>query len=60
MEFFNEHVEKGLLARLEGAADASFAMMEYSDAVERLETAPVQFQYPVAWGANCRPSMNAT
>jgi len=52
MEFFNEHVEKGLLARLEGVADASFAMMEYTEAVERLEKAPVQFQYPVAWGCD--------
>ena len=52
MEFFNEHVEKGLLARLEGVADASFSMMEYSEAVERLEKAPVQFQYPVAWGCD--------
>ena len=52
MEFFNEHVEKGLLARLEGVADASFAMMEYTEAVARLEKAPVQFQYPVEWGCD--------
>lgn len=52
MEFFSEHVEKGLLPRLESIADASFAMMEYTEAVERLKKAPVQFQYPVEWGCD--------
>ncbi len=52
MEFFNEHVEKGLLARLEAVADASFAMMEYTEAVDRLKKAQVQFQYPVEWGCD--------
>jgi asparaginyl-tRNA synthetase len=50
MEFFTEHIDKGLLARLEGMADASFAVMEYTEAVERLKKAPEQFQYPVEWG----------
>ncbi len=50
LDFFNEHVEKGLLARLQSITDASFAMMEYSEAVERLQKAPVKFQYPVEWG----------
>jgi asparaginyl-tRNA synthetase len=50
MEFFNEHIEKGLLGRLENVADASFAIMEYTEAVERLKKAPEQFQYPVEWG----------
>jgi asparaginyl-tRNA synthetase len=50
LEFFNEHIEKGLLARLENIAGASFAMMEYTEAVERLKKAPEQFQYPAEWG----------
>ncbi|HKZ15891.1 MAG TPA: asparagine--tRNA ligase [Geobacteraceae bacterium] len=50
MEFFNDHIEKGLVARLESIADASFAVMEYSEAVERLKKSPGQFQYPVEWG----------
>ncbi|HET6420868.1 MAG TPA: asparagine--tRNA ligase [Geobacteraceae bacterium] len=48
--FFNEHVDKGLLARLESIADASFAVMDYTEAVERLKKAPVNFQYPAEWG----------
>jgi asparaginyl-tRNA synthetase len=50
MEFFDNHIEKGLVARLEGIADASFAVMEYSEAVEKLQKSPEQFQYPVEWG----------
>jgi asparaginyl-tRNA synthetase len=50
MEFFNDHIEKGLVARLESIADASFAIMEYSEAVEHLKKSPGQFQYPVEWG----------
>jgi asparaginyl-tRNA synthetase len=50
LEFFDQHIEKGLLGRLGKIADASFAVMDYTEAVERLEKAPVQFQYPVAWG----------
>ena len=52
LEFFNDHIDKGLLARLEGITDASFAVMEYSEAVERLKKAPAQFQYPVEWGSD--------
>ncbi len=52
LEFFNEHIDKGLLSRLESITDASFAVMEYTDAVERLKRAPVQFQYPVEWGCD--------
>jgi asparaginyl-tRNA synthetase len=50
LEFFNEHIDKGLLSRLESITDASFAVMEYTEAVERLKNASVQFQYPVEWG----------
>jgi asparaginyl-tRNA synthetase len=50
MEFFDDHIDKGLVARLEGIADASFAVMEYSEAVERLKKSTEQFQYPVEWG----------
>jgi asparaginyl-tRNA synthetase len=52
MAFFNEHVDRGLIARIEKVAGSSFAMMEYGEAVERLRTAPVTFEFPVEWGVD--------
>ncbi|HYS43541.1 MAG TPA: asparagine--tRNA ligase [Geobacteraceae bacterium] len=52
LEFFNEHIDRGLIGRIESVATSSFAMMEYSEAVERLTKAPVSFEYPVAWGVD--------
>lgn len=50
MTFFDERIEKGILQRIRAVADTSFVMMEYSEAVSRLENAPVSFQFPVSWG----------
>ncbi len=50
LAFFDQHVEKGLIERIGRVADASFAMMDYGEAIERLQKAPRGFQYPVQWG----------
>ena len=50
MSFFNGQIDKGLIERIEGVANASFARMDYGEAIERLEKAPVSFQFPVQWG----------
>lgn len=50
MAFFNEHVDRGLLARVRQVAGSSFAMMEYDEAIEHLKRAAVPFEYPVEWG----------
>jgi asparaginyl-tRNA synthetase len=50
MEFFDKQVDNGLIARIAGVANASFAVMEYGEAVERLIKAPKTFEYPVEWG----------
>jgi asparaginyl-tRNA synthetase len=50
MAFFNEHIDTGLVERVRKVADSSFSVMEYADAVARLEKAPVSFQFPVSWG----------
>jgi asparaginyl-tRNA synthetase len=50
LEFFNEHVDQGLVARIEKVAAASFAVMEYTEAVKELNKAGVQFEFPVEWG----------
>jgi len=50
LEFFNEHIDRGLIGRIESVAASSFAMMEYGEAVERLQKSPVPFEFPVEWG----------
>ena len=50
LAFFNEHIDQGIIRRVEQVADSSFAMMEYGEAISRLEKAPVAFQFPVSWG----------
>jgi len=50
MRFFNAQIDKGLIERIEGVARASFARMDYGEAIERLKKAPVSFQFPVEWG----------
>ncbi|TGU70029.1 asparagine--tRNA ligase [Geomonas terrae] len=50
MRFFNAQIDKGLIERIEGVAEASFARMDYGEAIERLKKAPVSFQFPVEWG----------
>ena len=50
MNFFNAQIDTGLIGRIESVAGASFARMEYGEAIERLKKAPVSFQFPVEWG----------
>jgi len=50
MKFFNTQIDTGLISRIESVANASFARMEYGEAIERLKKAPVPFQFPVEWG----------
>jgi len=48
--FFDERIEKGLIAKLQGIIDCNFVRMDYTEAVRILETSGVQFDYPVKWG----------
>lgn len=50
MAFFDERILRGVVARLERLADASFERMEYGDAVRALENSGKRFDFPVAWG----------
>src|SRR5690554_87935 len=50
MEFFNTHIDKGLLERLDALLNSEFVRMTYSEAVEHLEKADVKFEFPVSWG----------
>ena len=52
LAFFDERVEKGLLAKLEALAHARFERMSYSEAVERLQRSGKSFEFPVEWGCD--------
>jgi asparaginyl-tRNA synthetase len=50
LSFFDERIEKGLVAKLQGIVNSEFARMEYGEAIAILERANDKFQYPVHWG----------
>lgn len=50
MAFFNQFVDKGLLERLRHIVASDFARVTYTEAVEILQKAEVDFVYPVEWG----------
>jgi asparaginyl-tRNA synthetase len=53
LAFFDERVEKGLVAKLSGIVESEFVRMDYSEAVAVLEKAQgkgEKFEFPVKWG----------
>jgi asparaginyl-tRNA synthetase len=51
LAFFDERVEKGLVAKLEGIVGSEFVRMDYGEAIRVLERARGEkFAFPVAWG----------
>ena len=52
LAFFNEYVDKGLLARLDNVVNNDFMRITYTEAVEVLQKSGEQFKYPVAWGCD--------
>ena len=50
LKFFNEFIDKGVIARLEHVAERSFERMDYAEAVRVLQNCGKSFQFPVQWG----------
>jgi asparaginyl-tRNA synthetase len=50
MAFFEERIEKGVIAKLQGIVDKPFVRMDYTEAISILEKAKQKFDYPVKWG----------
>jgi asparaginyl-tRNA synthetase len=48
--FFDERVEKGVIAKLQGIVDKAFVRMDYTEAIAVLEKAKGKFEFPVKWG----------
>ncbi len=52
MQFFNQFVDKGILERLTAIVDADFGKVTYTEAINILESADKNFEYPVFWGCD--------
>ena len=52
LEFLNNFVDKGLLERLNAVANAEFAHVTYTQAIDILLESGEQFEFPVYWGCD--------
>ena len=50
MAFFEERIEKGVIAKLTGIVDSEFVRMDYTEAIAILERSKQKFEFPVTWG----------
>ena len=50
LAFFDERIEKGLVAKLQGIVDSEFVRMDYGEAIAVLERSKEKFEFPVKWG----------
>jgi asparaginyl-tRNA synthetase len=50
LAFFDERIEKGLLAKLQNIVDSEFVRMDYGEAIAVLERSKERFEFPVKWG----------
>ena len=52
LAFFNQRIDKSLLERLNNVVNNDFERITYTQAVEILENADVEFEFPVKWGTD--------
>ncbi|MBQ8203836.1 MAG: asparagine--tRNA ligase [Clostridia bacterium] len=52
LKFFDAHFEKGLIDKLKSVVSNDFAVMTYTEAIEKLKACGEEFQYPVEWGCD--------
>jgi asparaginyl-tRNA synthetase len=52
MAFFDEFIEKGLIARLKNVVESPFARITYTEAIEILKSVDKKFDYPPEWGCD--------
>jgi len=52
LAFFDQRIEKGLVAKLEGIVGPEFVHMDYGEAIEVLERSNEKFEFPVHWGVD--------
>ena len=52
LSFFDERIEKGLIAKLSGIVNTEFVRMDYGEAIKVLERAKEKFEFPMRWGVD--------
>src|SRR5256884_977978 len=52
LAFFDERIEKGLVAKLQGIVSSEFVRMDYGEAIQVLERSNQKFEFPVKWGVD--------
>jgi asparaginyl-tRNA synthetase len=52
LAFFDERIEKGVVATLEHVVATPFERMTYTEAIARLEQSGERFEFPVSWGVD--------
>ncbi len=50
MAFFDERIERGVVAKLQGIVDTEFVRMDYGEAIDVLARAKQKFEFAVQWG----------
>ncbi len=50
LEFFDQRIDKGLIARLDKIVNTDFARISYTEAIDILQKSGRDFEFPVAWG----------
>ena len=50
LKFFNQWIEKGLIDKLTPLVDANYTRITYTEAIDTLEKAKKDFEFPVKWG----------
>jgi asparaginyl-tRNA synthetase len=50
MAFFDERIEKGIVAKLQAIVESEFVRMDYGEAITALERSGQKFEFPVKWG----------
>ena len=50
MKFFAERIDKEAITRMQQVIDHDFVHMDYTDAIEILQSCGKKFDYPVSWG----------
>jgi asparaginyl-tRNA synthetase len=52
LAFFDQRIEKGLVAKLEGIVGSEFAHMDYGEAIQVLERSNEKLEFPVQWAVD--------
>src|SRR5215475_9765464 len=52
LAFFDQRIEKGLVAKLEGIVGSEFVHMNYGEAIVALQRSNEKFEFPVHWGVD--------